>query len=359
MRITRVLRTANLRLRAAGTKTQVEIARVCAPLQDEARLCLRAILLLAFLTPCNASTEEPPAPALPAVAVTPALPAQTEAPKPTPPPPIPEPAMAPVPQSALPQAPRPAVAIDATTARSIAVGKRSRLAVLITAAGRLRKNGRFAQASREFALAHALDAKPAILIEVGRSCRRAELDYEALAIYRRLATLAMTPGEQAEVKEELAALSAKLDEADFELVLAQNLREHLDQAKVAFQRGQFDAASKEFALAYALKPLPRLLFNIAQSYRRSRQSDAAYIGYVDFLEMEPQTPLKNEVLGYIAELRSVAFRPPIYKRAWFWGVLGAATTVVVSGVATIAALSVPIVRNTDGGTVDLTFSVPR
>src|SRR5205085_9559240 len=43
-------------------------------------------------------------------------------------------------------------------------------------------------------------------------------------------------------------------------------RQHAAKAKVHYDLGEFDKAAEEYILVYRLRPLPALLFNIAQSY---------------------------------------------------------------------------------------------
>jgi tetratricopeptide (TPR) repeat protein len=194
-----------------------------------------------------------------------------------------------------------------------------------------------------------------VLIEVARACRRADLDEDALALFQRLLKEAPQSGYVTECNEELTALRAKIDDPEGDL--AQRLRKHLEDSKRLFNSGQFDAASKETALAYAVKPLPRMLFNIAQASRRAGHAEEAYVQYSQFLAEEQQTPLKKETLGYLSELRTVAFRPPVYKRAWFWGVLGTAVAIIAAGTAGVSVALSPKDPATTNGTFGISFGL--
>src|SRR5262249_29608593 len=60
---------------------------------------------------------------------------------------------------------------------------------------------------------------------------------------------------------------------------------------------------RDYSIAYALQDLPRLLFNMAQAYRRLGQTERAFLMYQRFLVADPTTTLRRETEGYIAELR--------------------------------------------------------
>lgn len=145
--------------------------------------------------------------------------------------------------------------------------------------------------------------------------------------------------------------------------------EHYRRAGDSFQKGNYEETVRELNAAYSLTPLPRLLFNLAQAYRKWGHTQEALDQYELFLRTDPQlTPeLRAEVEGYIkqlhAELRGpsqpdpsvLASTPaptkpvlsarrtphlpsepehpptPLYKRAWFWGLV---TGVVVTGAIT-------------------------
>jgi tetratricopeptide (TPR) repeat protein len=242
---------------------------------------------------------------------------------------------------------------DPVLKKTIALHRRLQVAQHLAAGKRLLEKRQPEQACRQLAVAYVFDAQPEILLEVARACRQAELDMEAFALYERLEKERPQFPERDELEEELKALDAKLD--DPELDLAQTLRDHMDLAKKGFQAGQYAAASQQYALSYAIKPLPRLLFNVAQAYRRAGNPDESYILYTRFLEEEPLTPLKKEALGYLKELGVLAFRPPIYRRAWFWGVVGTAAAVVAATSVGLAVALQPKPPASDGGTFVLTF----
>src|SRR5207245_6811994 len=64
-------------------------------------------------------------------------------------------------------------------------------------------------------------------------------------------------------------------------------RQHAAKAKVHYDLGEFEKAAEEYILVYRLRPLPALLFNIAQSYRQAAQYDKAKQFYRAYLRENP------------------------------------------------------------------------
>lgn len=57
--------------------------------------------------------------------------------------------------------------------------------------------------------------------------------------------------------------------------------------KVAFDAGDFTTATARYQEAWRLKPVPGLLFNIGQSYRRGGNSTEALVAFRRYLETSP------------------------------------------------------------------------
>lgn len=224
---------------------------------------------------------------------------------------------------------------------------------LTAQAQRLVAQGQHERAARLLAVSYALDPRPQRLPACGLALRRADLDLEAMAVYLRLAREGSD--NPSEVAEALSVLRSKTEDAD--VILPRALRAHLERGRQHFLAGQFGASLEEYALAYLMKPLPRILFNTAQALRRAGRVEDAYTLYARFLAEEPQTPLRKEAMGYAEELRTVAFRPPLHRRAWFWGVIGAATAVVVAGSAGLAVSAQPSYPMTDTPLQVLSFGL--
>jgi tetratricopeptide (TPR) repeat protein len=80
-------------------------------------------------------------------------------------------------------------------------------------------------------------------------------------------------------------------------------KEHFALGRAHYERGELDAAIREFELGYKLKPLPTLLFNIAQVARVSGQNAKALDAYERYLKLDPRAPERADVEHWIAVLR--------------------------------------------------------
>jgi tetratricopeptide (TPR) repeat protein len=146
--------------------------------------------------------------------------------------------------------------------------------------------------------------------------------------------------------------------------------------------GEYEAAAEAYQNAYKLKPDPALLFNAAQSLRLGGKLDRALILYRNYLRFYPQASNVETVQGHISKLeqqieseRAAATTPPavdparvspvpsaappiseppavadtapppapperpLYKKPWFWGVVGAVAVAAAVGVAIAVASS--------------------
>jgi tetratricopeptide (TPR) repeat protein len=151
---------------------------------------------------------------------------------------------------------------------------------------------------------------------------------------------------------------------------------HLSRAAELYQAGSYKQAIVELQAAYAANPLPRILCNLAKAYRKDGQLKEAAEHYDLCLRTDPHlSPQERAEFGdSLAQLRrsleppaparpagvdqkaepvpraqpaptdpQVAGAPvaapesrPVYKRAWFWGVLGG--VVAAGAVATVAGV---------------------
>ena len=309
----------------------------------------------------EAADREPPpagfapdgAPLPPSVRVRHVPPILSGAPGPTAAPPTPPqpPLLAPAATGGLP-----ASLLDPVLARKAEERRSGEAERLSAQASRLLAQGQYERAARMQAISYALDPRSERLLRTGLALRRADLDLEALAVYLRVQREAADPSST-EIVDALSVLRSKTEDAD--VIIPRTLRSHLERGRQHFLAGQFQASLEEYALAYAMKSLPRLLFNAAQALRRAGRVEEAYILYVRFLAEEPPSPLRKEALGYAEELRTVAFRPPLHRRAWFWGVLGTAVAVIVAGSAGLAVSAQPEYPMTDTPLQVLTFGLRR
>lgn len=199
-------------------------------------------------------------------------------------------------------------------------------------AQRFSQTRRYGRAVSLLALAYAYTPSPDTLLPLAEVSLAAGYDAMALSLYTQLSEnrpLLLSP---AEVDEVLSQLRSRVDTAPVPIMTSQEQRQYLGSAKGYFTDGRFEQAAEASATAYAVAPFPRILFNIAQSYRREGRTEAAYYFYRRHLDEEPTSPLRTETLGYLRELRGLAFSTPLYRRPWLWAVVGTATAALVAGI---------------------------
>jgi tetratricopeptide (TPR) repeat protein len=130
-----------------------------------------------------------------------------------------------------------------------------------------------------------------------------------------------------------------------------------DEGLAAFNQGRYREAIALFDEAYALSPMPLLLFNSAQAHRLKGDCQEALELYHLYLREAASPPNRAIVEEHIVNMDAcvrartpppaptvvsqptavVALpmpppRRPLVKRPWFWIALGGAATVVVTGV---------------------------
>ena len=115
-----------------------------------------------------------------------------------------------------------------------------------------------------------------------------------LAALGSAALLLASAGQAAEdsVSKQAATSAANLEEA----------RQHAAKAKVHYDLGEFDKAAEEYILVYRLRPLPALLFNIAQSYRQAGQYEKAKQFYKAYLRENPDPQSSAAVKKALKEI---------------------------------------------------------
>ena len=120
-------------------------------------------------------------------------------------------------------------------------------------------------------------------------------------------------------------------------------KRHYERGEKLFALGKFDEALDEYQKAFDAKPLPDLLYNIAQCYRNLNDYDQAIFSFKKYLKLLPDAPDKDKVEKQIEELEEKKARgegqklikkppppppeKPIYTKWWFWAgvaVVGAA-----------------------------------
>lgn len=143
---------------------------------------------------------------------------------------------------------------------------------------------------------------------------------------------------------------------------------HYDSARNLSQAEQYEAALVEYQRAYARKPAPWLLINIGRMQQKMGRDEEAMVSFDRYLALDNQSAdLRPRVQSYRMEvaqrlserqrqLRDAASeaaerklaqqtpkeepprKTPIYKRWWFWAIVGGGAALAVTGVAVGLAL---------------------
>jgi tetratricopeptide (TPR) repeat protein len=114
---------------------------------------------------------------------------------------------------------------------------------------------------------------------------------------------------------------------------------HYAAGTTYFQADRFADALGEFQHAYELSHRPALLYNIGLCHERLGHVSEAVTAYQQYLDSGPGGDDRSDAWERIARLRAPPPQPatvkaaPVKKRrAWIWGVVGAAAVVVVGAV---------------------------
>ena len=91
------------------------------------------------------------------------------------------------------------------------------------------------------------------------------------------------------------------DEARRAAVL-EEARQHVAKAKVHYDLGEFKEAADEYIIVYRLRPIPALLFNIAQAYRQGGLYDKARQFYKSYLRESPEAKNRATIELSIREM---------------------------------------------------------
>jgi len=118
-----------------------------------------------------------------------------------------------------------------------------------------------------------------------------------------LGCAAMFLAGSAGAAEDSAKPNASLEEA----------RQHAAKAKVHYDLGEFEKAAEEYTLVYRIRPLPALLFNIAQSYRQAGQYEKAKQFYKAYLRESPDAKNSAQVKKALKEIEELQAKEKLTK----------------------------------------------
>src|SRR6202158_4571052 len=83
-----------------------------------------------------------------------------------------------------------------------------------------------------------------------------------------------------------APIAARAQDSSKESAL-EEARQHVNKAKVHYDLGEYQQAAEEYTIVYRIRPLPALLFNIAQAYRQAGLYEKARQFYRSYLRESP------------------------------------------------------------------------
>ena len=92
------------------------------------------------------------------------------------------------------------------------------------------------------------------------------------------------------------------DSSDKNAAVLEEARQHVAKAKVHYDLGEFKQAADEYILVYRLRPIPAVLFNIAQAYRQGGEYERARQFYKSYLRDSPNTKDKKRIEQDIKEM---------------------------------------------------------
>ena len=277
------------------------------------------------------------------------------------------------------------------------------------------KAGSYDQAIEKYYSAYKLRRRPPLLFNIAQVYRKAGRIQDALKFYEDF--LREDPESELgpEVRSYVKALRASPQSPDAgtdaqaaaatpqdnflgtEADRLRLFRQHIELAVAKSKAGDYETAIGEYWAAYGLKPQKIIIFNVAQAYRKEERWAEALTLFQRYLRDEPGSPLTGEVEAYIAEAkarldkqqldadrqtaerlakanaalaeqlveireidRKIAAQKaavvgkPIYRRPWFWALIGTAVVGVTLGVGLGVGLQ-PKLPDADLGKAMLQF----
>ena len=112
------------------------------------------------------------------------------------------------------------------------------------------------------------------------------------AVLAALVSLTLSGAVRAQDSAEDSRKAAALEEA----------RQHVAKAKVHYDLGEFKEAADEYITVYRLRPIPAILFNVAQAYRQGGLYEKARQFYKSYLRESPEAKNKGMIEQAIKDM---------------------------------------------------------
>ena len=191
-------------------------------------------------------------------------------------------------------------------------------------------NKDYAGAIRAWESAYKLTKQPASLFHIAESYRLNGQVPEALAAYGRFIEAGPSDPSVPRAREQIAELRAAQEDA---------------RAVQLADKKLYAEAINAWESAHQLTQRPLYIFRIAEAERQLGEKGKARAGYERFLKENPpeENPeQRKSAESYLAtyrleasaeaeRLRKASEKPPVYKKWWFWTIVGGVTAAAVAG----------------------------
>src|SRR5579859_2734578 len=95
------------------------------------------------------------------------------------------------------------------------------------------------------------------------------------------------------------------DDAKKAAAALEEARQHVAKAKVHYDLGEFKEAADEYIIVYRLRPIPAILFNVAQAYRQAGMYEKARQFYKSYLRESPDAKNRAMIEQSIKEMNDL------------------------------------------------------
>lgn len=172
----------------------------------------------------------------------------------------------------------------------------------------LYKKGNYAEAAGQYRAAYQLMKSGVLAFNVAQAYRLAKNFPNAIVWYEKALALGgseVNPYRE-EIEGRIAEMQGEMKKNPARGPGGEDLGEAqmvFEQAEIAYGEGDYATAIALYKRAYSVSKMPEMMFNVAQACRLGGQLADAKYWYREFLKKVPKTPYKEEIEGYIKELK--------------------------------------------------------